>query len=257
MTDNKKERTIRDILSDEVERQLEKNPPAKPSFEEFREMVYRRMKNDKEGDDASEEGDNIMPVETKNIKRILRTAGVAAGFVMAMLAGMFAMNSLNSEVGADKNPKEEIVTEDGVIIEDGGWGSSEGEENVWVITEWHDVEGAKLTYPNLLIPGYVPNGYEFECLIVESLDYRNVFSEYTFIKNKRNKIEIEVFDTDNDTKTSILNESDEVIKSEKGNTYINVEEKSAVIVQNDGNVITIYGILDRKEILKIVNNLNN
>ena len=46
MTDNKKERTIRDILSDEVERQLEKNPPAKPSFEAFREMAYRRMKND-------------------------------------------------------------------------------------------------------------------------------------------------------------------------------------------------------------------
>ena len=32
-----------------------------------------------------------MPVETKNIKRILRTAGVAAGFVMAVLAGIMAL----------------------------------------------------------------------------------------------------------------------------------------------------------------------
>ena len=257
MTDNKKERTIQDILNDEIERQLEKNPPAKPFFEEFREMAYNRMKNEAEGGDASEEGDNIMPVDAKNIKRILRTAGVAAGFVMAVLAGMFAFNTLNSEVGADKNAKEEIVTEDGVIIEDGGYGSSDGEDNVWVITNWHDVESVKLTYPELIIPEYVPEGYEFESLIVESLDSRNVFAEYIFSKNEREKIEIEIFNTENDTKASVLNRHDEIIKSEKGNVYINIEEKNAAIVYNDDIVINIYGSLSVTEILEIVNNLSN
>lgn len=250
MTDNKKERTIRDILSDEVERQLEKNPPAKPSFEEFREMVYRRMKNDKEGDDASEEGDNIMPVETKNIKRILRTAGVAAGFVMAVLAGMFAMNSLNSEVGADKNPKEEIVTEDGVIIEDGGWGSDEGEDGeTYVTTEWSHVYAAKELYPELLIPEYIPEGYEFEKLIVESFEEGDLFYEYLFSNTNEEILELEIVCQKCSTASLNIENKTKKIEYDKGDIYIqNKEIKKAIIIIDDGTIIIVSGMITDKDI---------
>lgn len=229
MTDNKKERTIRDILSDEVERQLEKNPPAKPSFEEFREMAYRRMKNDKEGDDASEEGDNIMPVETKNIKRILRTAGVAAGFVMAVLAGMFAMNSLNSEVGADKNPKEEIVTEDGVIIEDGGWGSDDGEDNVWVVEDWDDVADVKKVYPVFLIPEYIPKGYMFEKLIIENFIDNDIKCEYYYETEMTDIMEIELIIQNSNLMSLEMDNIIKEVESSKGKIYIQANEKKATI----------------------------
>lgn len=257
MTDNKKERTIQDILNDEIERQLEKNPPAKPSFEAFREMAYNRMKNEAEGGDASEEGDNIMPVDAKNIKRILRTAGVAAGFVMAVLAGMFAFNTLNSEVGADKNPKEEIVTEDGVIIEDGGYGSSDGEDNVWVITNWHDVESVKLTYPELLIPEYIPEGYEFRQLIVESLITNGILYDYSFYNKNKKKFEIEIFKHTSELSTLALENNAKYINSKKGVIYVQENEKKATMQLDDGNIITIWGELDESEIVKIVNGISD
>lgn len=256
MTDNKKERTIRDILSDEVERQLEKNPPAKPSFEEFREMAYRRMKNDKEGDDASEEGDNIMPVETKNIKRILRTAGVAAGFVMAVLAGMFAMNSLNSEVGADKNPKEEIVTEDGVIIEDGGYGSSDGEDGVYVVTDWEHVKMAKEMYPELMIPEYVPEGYIFKKLNIEKIVKSDMAYEYLFGSAKGDSIEIEITVIEGGEVSNSINNVTRLIEAPAGNIYVQEKEHKATMYMDGGLTISIWGEISDDDIINIIDSLS-
>ena len=255
MTDNKKERTIQDILNDEIERQLEKNPPAKPSFEEFREMAYNRMKNEAEGDDASKEGDNIMPVDAKNIKRILRTAGVAAGFVMAVLAGMFAFNTLNSEVGADKNPKEEIVTEDGVIIEDGGWGSDDGEDNVWVIEDWEHVQAAKETIPELLIPTYIPEGYEFERLEIENFIKNDFKCEYLFFDSKNRLLEIEHIVTKGTLNTAQIGNIENILQSKKGEIYI--QKNKIATIQIDDGIINVCGNMINEEIIKIIDGIKN
>ena len=68
---------------------------------------------------------------------------------------MCIRDRFTTDVDADKNAKEEIVTEDGVVIEDGGWGSDD--EESWEITDWNEVSAMKATIPQLIIPEYIPD----------------------------------------------------------------------------------------------------
>ena len=132
MTDNNNKTTLKEAFDAELMKRLEENPPEIPTYEEFSAMVDKSL--------------------AERCRRRKRIAGIAAGFVVVLLAGILACTNLTTDVDADKNPKEEIITEDGVIIEGGGWGSSDGEDNVWVIEEWEHVYDARKVYDDFLIP---------------------------------------------------------------------------------------------------------
>ena len=92
--------------------------------------------------------------EKRKRRHMRELAGVAALFILVVVGGIMVFNTFTTDVDADKNAKEEIVTEDGVVIEDGGWGSSS--EDNWVITDWAEVKIAKITVPELVVPEYIP-----------------------------------------------------------------------------------------------------
>ena len=139
-------RSIREIISDATDRELKDFATGNLTPDELVAMA------------AAE--------ERRRKRRMRRISGIAALFVIVLACGaFFVFSTFTTDVDADKNPKKEIVTEDGVIIEDGGWGSSS--EDGWIITDWKEVSAAKATIPELVIPEYVPKGYEFESLKVE------------------------------------------------------------------------------------------
>ena len=110
-------------FSEEIRRRLAEPGSGKPALEEFKLMVYKDR-------------------ERRRKKRNTLVACLVAAFIV----GYLSFDALVPEVGADKNPKETIQTEDGVIIEDGGWGSSTGENDIWKTEDWSEVIKIKEAY---------------------------------------------------------------------------------------------------------------
>lgn len=260
MTDNK-ERTIKDILNDEIERKLAENPPKVPTLEEFKAMAYERMEEKKAENteaEADAEARTVVANTKTDKKRKLYIACGAVGFVIAVMICAFAINMFTTDVGADKNPKDEIVTEDGVIIEDGGWGSSEGEDNVFVVTDWKDVKGVKITYPKLLIPEYMPEGYEFEKLEIDQMETGGSICEYIFINRASDVIEIEIVIHKANLVSLDITNVTRILVCNKGDIYIQEENnKKATIQIDDGIIVSIWSNLADNEIIEITESLTN
>ena len=235
MTDNNNRSTLKEAFDAELMKRLEENPPEIPTYEEFSAMVDKSL--------------------AERCRRRKRIAGIAAGFVVVLLTGILACTNLTTDVDADKNPKEEIITEDGVIIEDGGWGSSEDEDNVRIITDWEHVEKGRNIVPDLFIPGYIPEGYEFEKLTIEGINTGAYTCEYVF-NDDENILEIEqVIHTTNLISLDIANVT-KSIESTKGTIYIQTgDTKKATIQVDDGIIINIWHNLSDIELIKVVDNI--
>lgn len=232
MTDNNNRSTLKEAFDAELMKRLEENPPEIPTYEEFSAMVDKSL--------------------AERCRRRKRIAGIAAGFVVVLLAGILACTNLTADVDADKNPKEEIITEDGVIIEDGGWGSSDGEDNVWSTTEWEHVNDAKVVEPRLIVPHYVPERFVFKQLTVEQFAEVDSTSEYSFVGNKKDVLEIEVTIQRSDLTTIKIGNVLREIQSKNGTIYIQENGKKATIQIDDGIIVNIWGDLTDTEFKKIV-----
>lgn len=231
------DRTMKEIISDAVERQLKKDPSEDMSLEEFAAIIER--------------------AEARRRKRRLKWMSIAAMFLLAIVGATLALNTLTTDVGANKNEKEEIVTEDGVVIEDGGWGSSDGEDNVWSTTDWAEVEAMMSHEKTLIIPRYIPQGFEFEHLIIEQFVTGNRTYEYLFSDKTNKTIEIEVSIQVENMMALDIDGTPKQITSSKGKIYIQEKNTQIATMQiDDGINIFIIGALSEKEIINIIENLN-
>ena len=230
-------RSIREIISDATDRELKDLATGNLTPDELVAMA------------AAE--------ERRRKRRMRRISGIAALFVIVLACGaFFVFSTFTTDVDADKNPKKEIVTEDGVIIEDGGWGSSS--EDGWIITDWKEVSAAKATIPELVIPEYVPEGYEFESLRIEYAE--NIMRDtYTFKTTKGDSIVIQECLNDESLEMTYIKDADLEIESSKGKVYIKetAQEKNATIYMDDGIVIYVWSNIDVNEIVNIVENIMN
>lgn len=229
---------LKECFDAQITKQLEENPPEIPTYEQFSAMI------DKD--------------QTARRRRKRRITGIAACFVAAILIGVFACSLPGSDVDADNNPKEEITTEDGVIIEDGGWGSSEEEDNVWVTDDWEHVADAKKLFPDLLIPKYVPKAYNFSELCVETFSTGAITGTYSFISEEKERLIIEIFITKNDVVSMDISGVKKEIHCAKGDIYILSSETQIATIQLDnGIIINLYGNISDDDILNIIDHLKD
>lgn len=230
----RQERTIGEIISDATDEELKHYHTGTLTPEELRSAV------DKE--------------QRAGQRRMLRRLTAAAALLMLVVAAtVFAFENFTTDVDADKNAKEEIVTEDGVVIEDGGWGSST-EEN-WTITDWAEIKVAKATIPELMVPEYVPEGYEFEVLTIS--EFEGVASiEYVFC-NEKHTLRIQERIHDNNLE-STHTDKEKSLESTKGKIYLETlyGENNAVIYLDDGIIVSVWTILNNEEIIEIIENFN-
>ncbi len=226
---------LKDAFDAELMKRLESNPPEILSYEEFSAMADRQL---------------------NKRRRKSRIIGIAASLAIVLLASIFAATQLTPDVDADKNPKEEIITEDGVIIEDGGWGSSEDEDNVRIITDWALIEEGRDIVPDLLIPKYIPEGYEFEQLKIEVINEDMAICEFFFNNGKR-AIEIESQHCNSATSAFKISDIDRELRTDKGIVYIQEKNnKIATIQTDDGIIIYILGSIADDEIISIIDSLS-
>lgn len=229
------ERSVREIISDATDRELKDFVTGSLTPDELVAMA------------AAE--------ERRRKRRMRRISGIAALFVIVLACGaFFVFSTFTADVDADKNPKEEIVTEDGVIIEDGGWGSSS--EDTWEITDWNEVSAMKATIPELMIPEYIPEGYEFERLRIDNLgtSQRMVFS---FINTYGNELFINEYKQGESLQVTDIFDYSRIIESQKGNIYLlDTDANSKATIQiNDDLIVEIFSELTDNELINIVNNM--
>lgn len=193
--------------------------------------------------------------EKRKRRHMRELAGVAALFILVVVGGIMVFNTFTADVDADKNAKEEIVTEDGVVIEDGGW-SGESENN-WEITSWDEVESIKKIFPQVIIPEYIPNEYEFERELIN--EEGNIITvDYLFLDGSGEELIIQQYIQGENLNTTQIYDTDRQLESNKGTIYINETENNnnAIIQMDDDIVIYIWTILSDQEIVKLVESMD-
>lgn len=227
-------RSIREIVSDATDRELKDFATGNLTPDELVAMA------------AAE--------ERRRKRRMRRISGIAALFVIVLACGaFFVFSTFTTDVDADKNPKEEIVTEDGVIIEDGGWGSSS--EDMWEINNWDKVKSAKAMISELLVPYYIPNGYVFEKLSIVEIG-KMLKIEYYFKNDIQDELIIQEYIQNENLDVTYVTES-RVIDSNKGAIYIveSGEIKNATVYMNDGTSIYIWTKINDEQIVQLVDQM--
>lgn len=230
------ERTMEDIIKDATDRYLDSFPEKGITVSDLEDMVSRH--------------------DRKTRKRTVRAAGFAALFVV-VVAGIFFISGGYFDVGADKNPKKQIVKDDMVVNKDGGYGD-DGGENELVITEWDEVEKTYIKqFPKIIIPKYIPKGYEFYSLMIqeteESFTYKYIYKS----KNDMDIIEMHEFYNMGNLNSLEVKNSKKQLDSNKGTIYIqNIDDtKKATIQLNDSIFLEIWCNLDESDIKQIINKL--
>lgn len=230
----RQERTIGEIISDATDEELKHYHTGTLTPEELRSAVDKERRAGR--------------------RRMLRRLTAAAALLMLVVAAtVFAFENFTTDVDADKNAKEEIVTEDGVVIEDGGWGGTY--EQSWEVTDWNEIPAVKATVPQLIVPEYIPEGYKFHVLSIYKLEQvTNV--EYVFSNEAQEILYIQEY-IHNTNLESIYIKRDEYIESSKGKIYLEKAPNgnNAVIYLNDDITVSIWTILNDGEIIEIINNL--
>ena len=178
----------------------------------------------------------------------------AISCVVIVCAGTFsAMNLLVPDAAiAGKNGP--VTMEDGnsTIVKNNAEdpGANLGGDTM-IETEWDKVATIKKNYPDLLIPGYVPEGYEFKELRVEVTEF---FSSYSYMYTSEDGVIKFVQVTGAEVK--IINDYNYLIETEKGiELRMKEDEKRNANFLLDNNVCTIEGELSEQEFGNIADNL--
>jgi len=219
-------------FSEEIRRRLAEPGSGKPTLDEFKVMVYK----DRE-------------------KRRKKRNALVACIVAAFIVGYLTYDDLVPEVGADKNPKETIQTEDGIIIEDGGWGSSVGEGEKTVVTDWEEIKTTQKAFPQLMKPKYMSEGYRFDSLEIEDLQQKDLFSKYIFINEKQELLEIEIIVIEGGSITSNVDNFNREIRYKDRTIFCQEGNRKAIIHFDDGTVVSIWHNLPEKELIKIAKSI--
>lgn len=250
-------------MAEERRREYEKEPAAGSDGER---KSLKEIISDITEQELSGSSDDIVTVEqlksmekecSSRLKR-RRLIGAAAVFFVVIAGALIVSVNYPADVEADKNAPEEIVSEDGVVIEDGGWGSSS--EDTLVITDWDEVANAKIYVNELMIPEYIPKEYNFEKLIIEQSDLSYVKCTFTFTAKDNSNSYFEIIELlQNESSNSVeIEDIDSAVKCEKGNVYIKDSEeiKIATIQIDGGKIIEIRSDFDNNDIIMLINNIN-
>lgn len=237
MKENRENRTIENIIYDAVERENEAGGKKTMSRERLEEIVQRDKK--------------------RSAKHMRRAAGLAAALIAVIAGAVIAFDTSLFDAGANKTGEEETVTEEGVVVEDEGWGS--GDEDRIHIEDW-DV--AKVTGENiegLLIPQYIPAGYKFESLQIENIEGGSIVCVFVFEGENAEKVEVYEFIRDENSSTMMMIDgSNYQIETEKGTAYISdyeTERKKATIQIDGGTLVDIIHNVNDKETTQMINSL--
>lgn len=184
-------------------------------------------------------------------KRYAIAACTALVFLCAAaLALHFGLLSGSDVSMAGKGGDQINETEGGAVIKGN---QADADENLGsvkiVIDDWKQVEEAQIKYPDMLIPEYIPEGYEFEKLVIEENSLKREYYFFYWCENG----ELTIKQSSEIESVAVYNYN-EILQVGEREVFVNYKENVAHFEEED-IFVTIKGQVDRKEILKIVKNI--
>ncbi len=200
------------------------------------------------------------PVKVASVKRRRRLAYIAAAvmlvFVSSFATAIFISNDYASAV-QDKIQRKVFEMKHGIVVATDEEFAEEG-ETVWEITDFETAKKAKELVPELPIPGYVPEGYEFEKLTIHLLSNAEYSADYLYSDN--NKVLCINSNSTHNKDLSGLN-----ISEKSSNSYdqsiafwsdpITDSNGATIISGNCFLQISSTPILSKNQIIRIIDNL--
>lgn len=190
-------------------------------------------------------------------KRRLRFVSIAAVVVIVCGAAVYmAWPKAAVPVDADKNTEQRVEEKDGtVIINEGDVEGDSGEVAV-TETDWDKVGELRKYVPNLYIPEYVPEGYEFKEATVSKYSDETYECEYVFENGKKQLTIVQMTKEEGDVQTDFVSEYEEISNCRWGDIYIVKHQKGRSGLLRDGNDrIFVFGDISVKDVQSIYDSL--
>ena len=195
----------------------------------------------------------------RNRKKVKLVGVVAALLLVCGVAAYAALpDGLVAPVDADKNTEQSVQEENGSVVINENGAESEG-ATTYRETDWDKAVALREEFSDLMIPNYVPEGYEFVQLEVEHYIGKGYQATYTYRKGNLDLRLEEKAHLDQNEYASIVAGTEHQFKSKKGKGYIieggSSKEYVAVIPHNT-NSISIMGFINKKECINIINEID-
>lgn len=197
----------------------------------------------------------------RNRKRA-NIVGIAAALILVCgVAAFAAWPKMAAPVDADKNTQQSVEEENGVVVinENG----AEGESAVTRTEKnWDKVADLRKDFPELMIPSYVPEGYEFVEVEIEQYKNMGYKAIYKYQKGDYSlKIEGNLYQKHGEDAPTLTGTEKEV-NTEQGTCYVLNKKDTNVhiaMVHQDNKSLYIHGEdgdIDEKECIKIINGVD-
>lgn len=196
----------------------------------------------------------------KRNRKKAKIVGVAAALLIVCGVAAYAAwaDELAVPVDADKNTEQSVQEENGnVIINENG---AEGEgTTTYTETNWDKVADMREKFPDLMIPTYVPDGYEFVELEIEQridVGYEAIY------KYRKENLKLQIGEKTYDERgeqASILEGAKQQIKTKKGQCYIwSGKNNDALVakVYSTNEKFSVSGTIDENECIKIIDEID-
>ncbi|MBR0599568.1 hypothetical protein [Sinanaerobacter chloroacetimidivorans] len=205
---------------------------------------------------------SIVNSRRKNEKRkVSRAASVAAAsFMILAVSSAIAILISSNPVDAIKSKLERqfIKVRNVLVIKDDNpaqidtMGGVEKE-----IEDWKDIGNAKKFLQELFVPGYIPEGYEFQSLKIKKDGEIGYYAKYQFINSEGSLLSINQYYTEDEPDTVVTN-ANKMIETNAGNVYITVDEFTETIIGTffaGNDKIVISGAISEAEIETLCNSI--
>lgn len=227
---------IEKTLKEAVGTEMGELPELSITVDELRSMEDKRQKKKK-----------------KKFVRLVSTAAIAV--VVCAAALYLAWPDSAVPVDADKDAVEKIETGQGDLVLNNGEGVGDSNIVEYIISDEKYIEVQREKFPEMAIPKYVPDGYEFKKLHIESYGEDDFQASFKYINKGKKELYIDYrhYMEGGVATTSFDAEETDTEESKKGMIYLLKEkgEPTLSILNVNNNSITVTGQLNNKEMVKI------
>lgn len=196
----------------------------------------------------------------KRNRKKVKVVGIAAALLLVCGVAAYAAlpDNLITPVDADKNTSQSVQEESGsVVINENG---AEGKGIVtYKETNWEKVADLRSKFSDLIIPRYVPEGYEFVELEIEQYIGKGYRTNYTYQKEDKGLVIEENTYQEQGESAPILAGTEKRIKTKKGEGYIikEINNKAiTAIIYLGGKSISVKGPISDEEFVEVINQID-
>lgn len=249
MENNKKSE---DVFSDLFKQAVDSSADT-PEF--FRDMAVPEFR-------MPDKAEQDKPLRKRGKQSLtLKIASLTLAFLItSSVMAVFMSDNSVSEAARNRMTEIRWSSDDDVQVISEDMGNGETRETmVMYIDDSRDLDKAKKFLPELYLPSYMPEGYEFASLEISRSDEFNYITSLVYVNKKNESLVIsQSYDNDFVNSKNVIQDVDEAVECDKGECYLTYYEDiglttGTVFLQEE--VLIVSGTEEYDEIVMIINSL--